>query len=123
MPARPLRSARYRVFQHRFAPGLCCAVREGLLTPYFVHAHAWSFGTEVSEDRSLPFGFQPHPAREATAAFGCYLFHHPCETLSPRYSRTWAAHAQDSRAFAGDTDPRRRLTTGRRGRVAPDQGA
>jgi hypothetical protein len=59
----------------------------GAIDPHFVHAHAWSFGTEVREDRSLPFGFRRHPAREATAAFGYYLFHHPFETLSPKYSR------------------------------------
>lgn len=120
MPAKPRRPAIYRVFQHRSAPGLCCAVREGLLTPYLFHAHARSFGTEVREDRSLPLGFQPRPAREATAAFGYYIVHHPCEALSPRFSWKWAGHARDPRALRNINRPRR-LTVRRRGRVAPDQ--
>lgn len=80
----------YRVFQRRREPGLCCAVRRDLLIPNFVRARNWSFGADLREDDSLPFGFQPAPAREANAAFGYYLFHHPCETLSSRYARHWA---------------------------------
>lgn len=80
---------RYRVFQHRGQPGLCCAVRENLLVPYFIHPGIWDYGATVREDAGLPFGFQPAPAREANAAFGYYLFHHPCESLSPRYCRHW----------------------------------
>ncbi|WP_311276042.1 hypothetical protein [Methylobacterium sp. WCS2018Hpa-22] len=89
MPGRPRRPQIYRIFQHRRAPGLCCAIREGLSIPSFVAAHGWNFGAEVRENGSLPFDFQLLPAREASAAFGYYLFHHPCETLSPRCSRPW----------------------------------
>lgn len=97
MPGRPRRPQIYRIFQHRRAPGLCCAVREGLSIPPFVGAHGWNFGAEVRENGSLPFGFRPLPAREASAAFGYYLFHHPCETLSPRCSRPW-----DGKGFEPD---------------------
>ena len=90
MPAIRTQPTLYRVFQHRRQPGLCCAVRDTMLLPYFVRPGAWDFGANVREDGSLPFGFQPVPAREATAAFGYYLFHHPCENLAPRYSRRWA---------------------------------
>ena len=80
----------YRVFQHRLEPGLCCAVRDIMLVPHFIHPGAWDSGATLREGDSLPFGFQPTAAREASAAFGYYLFHHPCETLAPRYSRHWA---------------------------------
>jgi len=79
----------YRIFQHRREPGLCCAVREAMLIPYFVRPGAWDFGARVREGDSLPIGFQPVPAREATAAFGYYLFHHPCETLARADFRHW----------------------------------
>jgi len=80
----------YRVFQRRCQPGLCCAVREATLVPLFVRPGTWDFGADVREGESLPFGFQPAPAREAIAAFGYYLFHNPCETLEPKHSRRWA---------------------------------
>jgi len=80
----------YRVFQRKCQPGICCAVREALSVPRFVRPGTWHFGVTVREDERLPFGFQPVPAREATAAFGYYLFHHPCETLAPKYFRPWA---------------------------------
>ena len=89
MPASRQQPILYRVFQHRREPGLCCAVRENLLVPHFVHPGAWDFGANVREDESLPFGFQPAPAREASEAFGFYLFHHPCDILSPMYGRYW----------------------------------
>lgn len=69
----------YRVFQHRLAPGLCCAVREALPVPHFVGAGAWTFAATVRDDGRLPLGFRPEPARDAAAALGYYLFHHPCE--------------------------------------------
>lgn len=74
----------YHVFQRRAEPGLCCAVPQAMPIPYFVRSDAWNFGRTLSEDESLPVGFQPAPAREAAAAFGYYLFHDPCEALSPR---------------------------------------
>jgi hypothetical protein len=80
----------YRVFQRRCQPGLCCAVPGTMRLPPFVRPGTWDFGADVREDASLPFGFQPVPAREATAAFGYYLFHHPCETLAPKHARRWA---------------------------------
>ena len=90
MPAIRPSPALYRVFQHGLEPGVCCAVRDTMLLPSFVRSGAWAFGASVREDEGLPFGFQPIPAREATAAFGYYLFHHPCETLAPKYARRWA---------------------------------
>ncbi|MDP4003326.1 hypothetical protein [Methylobacterium sp. NEAU K] len=89
MPNRRPSSSFYRVFQRRHGPGMCCAVRQGMLIPDFLRPGEWDFGATVHENGSLPFGFQPAPAREATAAFGYYLFHHPCETLSPTCSRRW----------------------------------
>lgn len=80
----------YRVFQHRGEPGLCCAVRGTMLIPHFVRVGSWDFGANFREDDSLPFGFEPARAREASAAFGYYLFHHPCETLAPKHCRHWA---------------------------------
>lgn len=89
VPTRRSLPSFYRVFQRRRAPGLCCAVRQDMLIPDFVRADGWDFGADVHEGESLPFGFQPAPAREATAAFGYYLFHHPSETLAPKHSRRW----------------------------------
>jgi len=84
-----IRSSRivYRIFQRRAEPGLCCAVPQAMSIPYFVRSDAWSFGRTLSEVGNLPVGFQPMPAREASAAFGYYLFHDPCETLAPRHRR------------------------------------
>ncbi|SDA14730.1 hypothetical protein SAMN02799622_01189 [Methylobacterium sp. UNC378MF] len=90
MPAKPVSPTLYRVFQRRCQPGLCCAVRETMSLPNFVRPGDWIFGATVREDDSLPFGFLPAPAREATETLGYYVFHHPCETLAPRYSRRWA---------------------------------
>lgn len=56
----------YRVFLRRCQPGLCCAVREAVLVPRFLRPGTWDFGADVREGESLPFGFQPAPAREAT---------------------------------------------------------
>ncbi|MGH1570398.1 hypothetical protein ACRAWG_06685 [Methylobacterium sp. P31] len=89
MPIRRAQPTFYRVFQCRRQPGLCCAVPRDMLIPDFVRSDRWGFGADVCENDSLPFGFQPAPAREATAAFGYYLFHHPCETLASRHSRPW----------------------------------
>ncbi|WP_200945608.1 hypothetical protein [Methylobacterium sp. Leaf456] len=77
----------YRIFQRRAEPGLCCAVPQAMPIPYFVRPDAWSFGRTLSEDGNLPVGFQPMLAREASAAFGYYLFHDPCETPAPRRRR------------------------------------
>jgi hypothetical protein len=77
----------YRVFQRRTAPGLCCAVPQAMPIPSFVRLDAWNFGRTLGEDESAPTGFQRVPAREASAAFGYYLFHDPCEALAPRHRR------------------------------------
>lgn len=89
MPASRPQPTLYREFQHRRESGVCCAVRENLLVPHFVYPGARDFGATLREGDSLPLGFQPLPAREASAAFGYYLFHYPCETLSPRHGRHW----------------------------------
>lgn len=47
MPGRLRRPQIYRIFQHRRAPGLCCAVGEGLLILSVVGRHGWNFGAEV----------------------------------------------------------------------------
>lgn len=70
-----------------------------MLIPDFVRAEAWDFGADVHEGDSLPFGFQPSPAREATAAFGYYLFHHPSETLALKHSRRWMRELPEPQAF------------------------
>lgn len=90
MQASPPTPTLYRLFRRRCQPGLCCAVREAVLVPRFLRPGTWDFGADVREGESLPFGFQPASAREATAAFGYYLFHHPSETLAPKYCRLWA---------------------------------
>lgn len=89
LPIRRALPTFYRVFQCRRKPGLCCAVRRDMLIPDFIRSQSWDFGADLCENDSLPFGFQPAPAREATAALGYYLFHHPSETLASRHSRHW----------------------------------
>ena len=96
MPTGRVSVTSYRVFQHRREPGLCCAVRETMLIPPFIRADRWSFGANFREDDGLPYGFEPLPAREASAAFGYYLFHHPCATLALRHCRHWPDDAADS---------------------------
>ncbi len=85
----PLTPVSYRVFQRRDCPGLCIAVREGMPIPYFVRSAIWDLCANVREGGSLPLGFQPAPAREASAVFGYNLFHDFCETLTSRHSRRW----------------------------------
>jgi hypothetical protein len=105
MPDTSLTPIFYRVFQRRHYPGLCCAVRDSMPIPYFVRPVAWNFGTTVYEGESLPFGFQPAPAREASAAFGYYLFHHPCETLTPRHCRPWTGMDRTHGDFRPTSSP------------------
>ncbi|MGT2478090.1 hypothetical protein ACU4GR_02530 [Methylobacterium oryzae CBMB20] len=89
MPTRRSLPSFYRVFQRRRAPGLCCAVRQDMLIPDFVRADGWDFGADVHEGGACRSdSSRPRRAR-ATAAFGCYLFHHPSETLAPKHSRRW----------------------------------
>lgn len=71
-----------------------------MLIPSFVRPGIWDFGVNVCDDDNLPFGFQPAPAREATSAFGFYLFHHVCESLSPRHMRPWTSPFPGTRRVA-----------------------
>jgi hypothetical protein len=65
----------YNVFARRRSPALRCAIAQGSPVPRFIQNETWEFGGTIKPSESIPGGFQPKAAQEATQILGYYLFH------------------------------------------------
>lgn len=65
----------YNVFARKHQPALRCAIPQGSAVHSFIQSETWRFGGTVKPSESIPRGFQPKAAQEATQILGYYLFH------------------------------------------------
>lgn len=64
----------YNVFRRKRDPNLCCAVPQRRPVPAFIQGETWEFGGTIAHPATIPTGFQPEAATEATRLMGYYLF-------------------------------------------------
>ena len=64
----------YNLFRRRRDPNLCCAVPERHPVPPFIQGETWEFAGTIAGPASIPLGFRPEAATEATRLTGYYLF-------------------------------------------------